>query len=74
MGSESVAGDGTGAGALKEAVKKRRPAGSQILHHSDRNCQYTGESYQRSLRTPGITCSMSRAGNCNDNAVAERFF
>ena len=60
-------------GALKEAVKKRRPAGSQILHHSDRSCQYPSESYQQTLRTLGITCSMSRAGNCNDHAVAERF-
>lgn len=60
--------------ALKDAIEKRRPDGSQLLHHSDRGCQYTSESYQQTLRTLGITCSMSRTGNCYDNAVAERFF
>ena len=60
--------------ALRDAIEKRRPEGSQLLHHSDRGCQYTSESYQQTLRTLGITCSMSRTGNCYDNAVAERFF
>ncbi|TWT60937.1 IS3 family transposase [Rubinisphaera italica] len=60
--------------ALKDAIEKRRPDGSKLLHHSDRGCQYTSDSYQRTLRTLGITCSMSRTGNCYDNAVAERFF
>ena len=60
--------------ALKDAVEKRRPDSSQLLHHSDRGCQYTSEAYQQTLRTLGITCSMSRTGNCYDNAVAERFF
>lgn len=60
--------------ALKDAVEKRRPDGSQLLHHSDRGCQYTSDAYQQTLRSLGITCSMSRTGNCYDNAVAERFF
>ncbi len=60
--------------ALRDAFEKRRPDGSQLLHHSDRGCQYTSDSYQQTLRTLGITCSMSRTGNCYDNAVAERFF
>ena len=59
---------------LRDAVEKRRPDGSQLLHHSDRGCQYTSQAYQQTLRTFGITCSMSRTGNCYDNAVAERFF
>ena len=50
------------------------PDGSKLLHHSDRGCQYTSDAYQRTLRTLGITCSMSRRGNCYDNAVMERFF
>ena len=45
-----------------------------LLHHSDRGCQYTSNAYQQTLQTLGITCSMSRTGNCYDNAVAERFF
>lgn len=60
--------------ALRAAVEKRRPTGSELLHHSDRGCQYTSEAYQRTLRTLGIACSMSRTGNCYDNAVMERFF
>ena len=60
--------------ALREAIEKRRPDGSQLLHHSDRGCQYTSNAYQQTLQTLGITCSMSRTGNCYDNAVAERFF
>jgi len=42
--------------------------------HSDRGCQYTSEAYQTTLRSLGITCSMSRTANCYDNAVMERFF
>ena len=44
------------------------------MHHSDRGCQYTSDAYQQTLRTLGIECSMSRTGECYDNAVAERFF
>ena len=71
--SQSLATDLVQA-ALKDAIEKRRPDGSQLLHHSDRGCQYTSEAYQQTLKTLGITCSMSRTGNCYDNAVAERFF
>lgn len=60
--------------ALRMAVEKRRPVGKQLLHHSDRGCQYTSGAYQDLLRRLGITCSMSRTGNCWDNAVVERFF
>jgi putative transposase len=45
-----------------------------LLQHSDRGCQYTSDDYQKTLKTFGIECSMSRTGNCYDNAVAERFF
>jgi putative transposase len=60
--------------ALKNAIESRRPATRQLLHHSDRGCQYTSDSYRTTLRTLGITCSMSRTGCCYDNAVMERFF
>jgi len=46
----------------------------ELLHHSNRGCQYTSESYQRTLNTLGIACSISRRDNCYDNAVAERCF
>ena len=60
--------------ALRRAIQSRRPDGKSLLHHSDRGCQYTSNAYQQTLRTLGITCSMSRTGNCWDNAVMERFF
>jgi putative transposase len=60
--------------ALRKAIENRRPDGKQLLHHSDRGCQYTSDAYQRTLKTLGITCSMSRRGDCYDNAVMERFF
>lgn len=60
--------------ALRQAIENRRPAAGQLLHHSDRGCQYTSEAFQEVLRTLQITCSMSRTGCCYDNAVAERFF
>lgn len=60
--------------ALRRAIEDRRPAGERLLHHSDRGCQYTSEAYQQTLKTLGIECSMSRTGDCYDNAVAERFF
>ncbi|QDU88946.1 Integrase core domain protein [Pirellulimonas nuda] len=62
------------AGALRRAIESRRPIGADLLHHSDRGCQYTSDAYQQTLRAMGITCSMSRTGECYDNAVAERFF
>lgn len=60
--------------ALRRAVEARRPDTRQLLHHSDRGCQYTSDEYQKTLRTMNITCSMSRTGCCYDNAVMERFF
>lgn len=60
--------------ALRAAIESRRPAGQDLLHHSDRGSQYTSEAYQQTLRTLGIECSMSRAGSCYDNAAMERFF
>lgn len=51
-----------------------RPDGKQLLHHSDRGCQYTRDAYQQPLKLLGITCSISRRGCCYDNAVTERFF
>jgi putative transposase len=61
-------------GALRLAIESRRPQRGELLHHSDRGCQYTSDDYQKTLQTLGIECSMSRTGNCYDNAVAERFF
>lgn len=60
--------------ALRSAIENRSPETNELLHHSDRGCQYTSSEYQRTLRTLGITCSMSRKGCCYDNAVVERFF
>ncbi len=45
-----------------------------LLHHSDRGCTYASEDYQTILDGRGIVCSMSRRGNCYDNAVMESFF
>ncbi len=59
--------------ALGEAVRLRRP-GSGLLHHSDRGSQYASIDYQDVLLAHGFRCSMSRRGNCWDNAVAESFF
>jgi transposase InsO family protein len=59
--------------ALDAAIRRRRP-GAGLLHHSDRGCQYTSEDYRATLRSLDITVSMSRKGNCWDNAVAEAFF
>lgn len=59
--------------ALQQALRRRVPA-TGLLHHSDRGMHYTGTSYQRLLAAHGITASMSRAGDCWDNAVVESFF
>ena len=59
--------------ALHLAVA-RRAWRRGLLHHSDRGAQYTSDRYQTLLRTHGIQCSMSRPGNCYDNAVVESFF
>jgi putative transposase len=59
--------------ALDMAVKRRCPE-KGLLHHSDQGSPYASEDYQRGLDAHGITCSMSRRGNCYDNAVLESFF
>jgi putative transposase len=59
--------------ALNRAIRQRRP-GPGLLHHSDRGSQYAADGYQRLLENRGMVCSMSRKGNCWDNAVMERFF
>ena len=59
--------------ALQMALKRRYPDAG-LLHHSDQGGTYASEDYQDVLDTHGITCSMSRRGNCYDNAVMESFF
>lgn len=59
--------------ALQNALTSRAPA-SRLVHHSDRGAQYASSSYRRLLDHQGIECSMSRAGDCYDNAVIESFF
>lgn len=59
--------------ALSMALGRRRP-GKTVLHHSDRGSQYTSEDYRQFLKRSGFDESMSRKGNCWDNAVMERFF
>jgi transposase InsO family protein len=59
--------------ALRFALQQRRP-GPGLLMHTDQGSQYASGEYQRELEQHGIVCSMSRRGNCWDNAVMERFF
>ena len=59
--------------ALRMAIERRCPDAG-LLHHSDRGSPYASEDYQRVLDVNGITCSMSRRGDCYDNAVMESFF
>lgn len=59
--------------ALMMAVWRRRPE-ANVLHHSDQGSQYTSEQFQQLLATQGIECSMSRRGECHDNAAMESFF
>jgi len=61
------------AAALDMALGRRQPEAG-LLHHSDRGVQYASHDYQAQLKTAGITVSMSRKGNCWDNAVMERFW
>jgi putative transposase len=59
--------------ALGMALARRRP-GTGLLAHSDRGSQYASDHYQRVLAAEGIVCSMSRVGQCWDNAPVESFF
>jgi transposase InsO family protein len=55
------------------AIGQRQPKPG-LLHHSDRGSQYASAEYQRQLWTAKMVCSMSRKGNCYENAVVERVF
>ena len=59
--------------ALGNALRQR-PGARDVVHHSDRGSQYASHDYREALDEAGIMCSMSRRGNCWDNAVAESFF
>lgn len=65
--------------AMTQAMSRRRPAAGSwpkqsLLFHSDRGCQYASADFRALLERHGIEPSMSRTGNCYDNAVAESFF
>jgi transposase InsO family protein len=60
--------------ALIDAIKRHRPNTQGLLFHSDQGVQYSATLFQDALKLHGITQSMSRRGNCWDNAVQERFF
>jgi transposase InsO family protein len=59
--------------ALQMALRTRQPNAS-LLHHSDQGSQYTSADYQNTLADRNTQLSMSRVGNCYDNAVVESFF
>lgn len=59
--------------ALEMAIQ-RRGAPQDMLVHSDQGSQYTAQAYRDKLKENAMCCSMSRKGECHDNAVAESFF
>ncbi len=59
--------------ALTMALGARRPPPG-LVHHTDRGCQYTAATYRETLAARRLVCSMSRSGECLDNAMAESFF
>ena len=59
--------------ALLMAIWRRTP-NNTVLVHSEQGCQFTSEAWQSFLQSHGLQASMSRRGNCHDNAVAESFF
>jgi transposase InsO family protein len=59
--------------ALRDALQRRQPP-KGVLHHSDRGCQYVDTEYVALLAGAGLERSMSRAGNCYDNAAMESFW
>lgn len=81
LGSRSVVGWSVGPSmegelvlaALRQALEQRRPSAG-LIHHSDRGTQYASYAYQALLAENGAVSSMSRKGNCWDNAVVESFF
>jgi putative transposase len=64
---------GGAAQALQRALAKRRPT-KEVIHHSDRGIQYACHTYRQLLQVAGLTPSMSRRGNCYDNAAMEAFW
>jgi transposase InsO family protein len=61
------------AAALLMAAQRQQPVPG-LIHHSDRGCQYASGEYRRLLEAAGLQASMSRHGNCLDNAPMESFF
>lgn len=59
--------------ALEMALEQRRPS-AELIHHTDRDCRYASVDYRAALKSAGVVPSMSRRGDCWDNAVAEAFF
>ena len=59
--------------AVKMAVWRRKPQ-NEVIVHSDQGSQYTSSDWKNFLKSHNLSCSMSRRGNCYDNAVAESFF
>ena len=59
--------------ALEQALRRRCPDAG-LLHHSDQGSTYASEDYRKILAAHGLTCSMSRRGNCLDNAAIESWF
>jgi putative transposase len=59
--------------AMLMAIWRRRPS-AELLHHSDQGSQYTSEQFQALLAQHGVVCSVSRSGDCWDNAAMESFF
>lgn len=60
--------------ALNAALLTRKPSSSGLMHHSDRGVQYTSARYRQRLQDAGVELSMSRKGDCYDNAVIESFW
>jgi len=69
---ESLAAGGPLQALARALVKRRYPSG--VIHHSDRGVQYACGQYRRQLQRHGLVASMSRKGNCYDNAVMEAFW
>jgi putative transposase len=64
---------GSACEALRMAIQRRQPPAG-LIHHSDRGVQYASSEYQKLMARHGLRCSMSRRGNCYDNAPMESFF
>mgnify|MGYP001598968573 CR=1 FL=1 len=60
--------------AALDLARRQRGPGRGLLHHTDRGSPYASQDYQSVLDVNGFVCSMSRRGNCYDNAVVESFF